>query len=157
MHKAYTAIFVGKPDAADLAMLQDVRVLVDIEVVVDSEQAYRSINDTNPDYVLLPVTLSDTHILRVFHELRTVGRTCVIVITEQTITAFNGRGYRWRRTASKTSDGLDSLLAWGKWPVAVVYKHSLQPIRISGQPVQPGLPGKIVTLPAAVPQDIAAD
>ncbi|MBP1467119.1 hypothetical protein EYB53_015505 [Candidatus Chloroploca sp. M-50] len=157
MHKAYTAIFVGKPDAADLAMLQDVRVLVDIEVVVDSEHAYRCINDSKPDYVLLPVTLSDTSILRIFHELRTTGRTCVIVITEQTITAFNGRGYRWRRTASKTSDGLDSLLAWGKWPVAVVYKHSLQPIRFSDQSVQAGLSGKVVTLPVAVPQDVAAD
>ncbi|PDV96703.1 hypothetical protein [Candidatus Chloroploca asiatica] len=157
MHKAYTAIFVGKPDAADLVMLQDVRVLVDIEVVVNSEHAYRWINDNKPDYVLLPVTLSDTSILRIFHELRTTGRACVVVITEQTITAFNGRGYRWRRTASKTSEGLDALFAWGKWPVAVVYKHALQSIRVSAQPVQAALPGKFVPLSVAVAHEVAAD
>jgi hypothetical protein len=42
-----------------------------------------------------------------------------VVWGDQTLTAFSGRGYRWRRSAPKTFQGLESLLEWGKWPLPV--------------------------------------
>ncbi len=121
-------MFVGDPSLDDQAIFGHVRVLVDIQIVGNDRESCQHILEQHPDYVILPLTHSDTNILRLFHELRSDGHTCVIVWSEQTLTAFSGRGYRWRRSAERTSAGLDTLLVWGKWPLAMAYKHAQQPL-----------------------------
>ncbi|PDV99840.1 hypothetical protein [Candidatus Chloroploca asiatica] len=131
MNSAYTAIFVGELSNDDRSLLEAVHVLVEFKIIENSKDAYYQVTEKMSDYVILPLSHSDTHILRLFHELRMNGRVCVIVWGEENLTAFNGRGYRWRRSANKNAAGLDSLLIWGKWPLAVPYKRSQESLRQS--------------------------
>ncbi|MBP1464709.1 hypothetical protein EYB53_003195 [Candidatus Chloroploca sp. M-50] len=152
IHSAYIAIFVGEISDENSSLLEAVRILVEFKIIEDSKEAYYQVTEKMPDYVILPLTHSDTHILRLFHELRMNGRTCVIVWGEENLTAFNGRGYRWRRSANKNAAGLDSLLVWGKWPLAVRYKRSQESLR------QPTISSHAKTSaePAATSTELAA-
>lgn len=126
MHKPYSAYFVGTPSSQEEALLQSTRLLVDFQVVANSDDGNRQILQALPDYVMLPLTCSDKLVLELFHQLREDGRTCVVVWGEQTLTAFSGKGYRWRKSAPKNLFGLERLMEWGKWPLPVNH-------RITGQ------------------------
>ncbi len=119
MHKPYSAFFVGDPSGHEQSIIQGNRLLVDFHVAAIDKTGIEEILKTAPDYVMLPLTFSNKLVLQFFHQLRMDGRTCVIVWENQTLTGFSGRGYRWRRSAPKTTDGLESLLEWGKWPMPV--------------------------------------
>jgi hypothetical protein len=119
MHKPYSAFFIGTPTHQEQDMLQSTRLLVDFYVFARMTEGTEQIVNAVPDYVILPLTCSDKHALQLFHELRKDGRTCVIVLGDQTLTAFSGRGYRWRKSSSKTLSGFEQLLEWGKWPLPV--------------------------------------
>ena len=123
VHKPYVAFFVGTPTPQEQALLQSTQLLVDFEVVAKTETATMQVRQTCPDYVMLPLTYADKLVLQLFHELRQDGRICVVVWGEQTLTAFSGRGYRWRREAPKTIFGFERLIEWGKWPLPVNYRR----------------------------------
>jgi hypothetical protein len=119
VHKPYSAFFVGIPTAEEQDIIQNSRLLVDFAIIANAEEGAKQILQIRPDYVMLPLTYSDRTVLHSFHCLRKDGRTCVIVWGEKTLTAFSGRGYRWRKSAPKTLAGLEGLMEWGKWPLPV--------------------------------------
>ena len=142
MHKPYAAFFVGTPTSQEQALLQSTRLLVDFEVVDKTEAATTQMRQTCPDYVMLPLTYADKLVLQLFHELRQDGRTCVMVLGEQTLTAFSGRGYRWRQEAPKTLSGFERLIQWGKWPLPVNYRRvGLVRYEMATSPVSEPVPG----------------
>ena len=130
MHKPYSAFFVGTPTTEEQCLIQDTRLLVDFQVLTNTAPNHDQIIQAVPDYVMLPLTHADKLVLQLFHQLRNDGRTCVVVWAEQTLTAFSGRGYRWRQAAPKTLDGLEQLMAWGKWPLPVNYRFTGQLLRL---------------------------
>ena len=130
MHKPYSAFFVGTPNTEEQRLIQDTRLLVDFQVLTNTAPKHDQIIQAVPDYVMLPITHADKLVLQLFHQLRNDGRTCVVVLAEQTLTAFSGRGYRWRQAAPKTLDGLEQLMAWGKWPLPVNYRFTGQLLRL---------------------------
>ena len=142
MHKPYVAFFVGTPTPQEQALLQSTQLLVDFEVVAKTEAATTQVLQTRPDYVLLPFTYADKLVLQLFHALRQDGRTCVVVWGEQTLTAFSGRGYRWRQEAPKTLFGFEQLIQWGKWPLPVNYRRvGLVRYEMATSPVSEPVPG----------------
>ena len=130
MHKPYSAFFVGTPNTEEQRLIQDTRLLVDFQVLTNTAPNHDQIIQAVPDYVMLPITHADKLVLQLFHQLRNDGRTCVVVLAEQTLTAFSGRGYRWRQAAPKTLDGLEQLMAWGKWPLPINYRFTGQLLRL---------------------------
>ncbi len=131
MHKPYSAFFVGTPSDHEQSIIQGVRLLIDFQVVATSDIDVGQILRAMPDYVMLPLTYSDKLILQLFHQLRKDGRACVVVWGEQTLTAFSGRGYRWRQSVPKGVQGLEHLMEWGKWPMPVNRRIADHHFRVS--------------------------
>ncbi len=119
MHKPYSAFFVGTPSNHEQSIIQDVQLFIDFHVVAANDVDVGRILQAVPDYVMLPLTYANKLALQLFHRLRKDGRTCMVVWGEQTLTAFSGRGYRWRQSVPKDVQGLEHLMEWGKWPMPV--------------------------------------
>ena len=117
MHAPYTAYYVGTRDSEESALFEDLQLLVDVQCIEPSN-AYQAIVQNTPDYVLLP-NVGSTAMLRLFRLLQSQQRICVMVIEPTQISAFTGRGLKWRCTAPRTVRGLEALMSWAKWPLPI--------------------------------------
>lgn len=113
MPRMMSACVVGwsADDEADLFRLLDRHVA--LQTIEHTTGAYRHIATHMPEFVILSIARSDTIILRLFRQLQRVGRVCVIVIDDEQITAYHGRGYRWSRAVPRNAQGMLTVIDWG--------------------------------------------
>jgi hypothetical protein len=117
MHAPYTAYYVGDRESEEFALFDDLQLLVDVRCI-ELSNAYQTIVQSTPDYVILP-NVGSTAMLRLFRLLQSQQRICVMVIEDQQISAFTGRSLKWRCTSPRTVRGLEALMSWAKWPLPI--------------------------------------